>query len=185
MLIQIALRETEKAENESNPLDGKTGYVKWNSDELWWYDRKTDNARRPLSHEEMFESYDPYHEVKKIRPEKAGELWQYNNLFVWCTVIKNEVLEMVCAHGKDIETVDKMNLTVHGKNGWKRLFPEVEDDSVERIEFDDMVFLEGLVAGSSVFFPTSNLGQFSNGIFKDYCKRPPIKMIFEIPKEGE
>ena len=143
MNIQDALKETGKAEDDTLELF----YIAWRHDttpsELWYF-RKSDNSPYDeLSHEAIFkEYYQSYYEVKEIRPEKAGELWQYNNLFEWCTVRKNGVIEMICAQGKDIETIDKMNLTIHNKNGWKLIYSpdkEVmakingEDENIERV----------------------------------------------------
>ena len=75
--------------------------------------------------------WQPYHEVKEIRPEKAGELWKKNiDNFVYMTIEQriNELMAVpsvfellsfsVEEHGKEM---------IHGKNGWTRLIPDPEE----------------------------------------------------------
>ena len=167
MLIQIALKETEKAVNENNPLDGKTGYVRWNADELWWYDRLTKNARRELTHQEIFDNYKPYHEVKEIRPEKAGELWKAGNDSFFFTVNSDKIA------GDNGDTYEiKDYEMIHGKHGWIRLFPPVEDENVERIEFEAL--WDSSFGKFSIISPLAKMDLMGNG---------PHKLFVEIPKD--
>lgn len=91
-------------------------------------------------HHILADDWQPYHEVKEIRPENAGELWKFNQ-YSWFTYFdKNEqneeVLMGICNDG-DISQIDKNDKVyksinpIHGKDGWKRLFPKPEDDSNE------------------------------------------------------
>jgi hypothetical protein len=182
MLIQEALKENGKAWFK----EGRDLYARKDGSYVHWYDSLNDNCLGEITLDNLTsDQWQPYHEVKEIRPEKAGELWGFENemtsdnyITVW--VKGGGEIRLI----RDTFTHIVPEKVIHNKNGWTRLYPPVEDDSVERIEFEDTAFLEGIVAGSSVFYPTSNLGQFCNAVFKNYCKRPSVKMILEIPKEG-
>jgi hypothetical protein len=83
---------------------------------------------------------------KEIRPEKAGELWQKSCDYFMYMIATERINKLVAIpsmtdlltfdiekHGRDM---------IHGKNGWKRLFPKVEDSNVERVIFENVTFQE-------------------------------------------
>jgi hypothetical protein len=134
MNIQDALKETGKAECDED------GYVF--VDEygiLRWYDtvNNTDTGAAELN-EILNSDWLPYHEEKEIRPEEAGELWGDEYGDKWATVkdtrTGRELLLMYnCLQDfKNIEASNTLKI-IHNKNGWTRLFPPVEDESVERM----------------------------------------------------
>ena len=92
--------------------------------------------------------WQPYHEVKEIRPE-AGELWisKVGDRYFITSCPTVDYLTAVARSGnkytlnKDYSFMEYKEV-VHNKNGWTRLFPEPEDDSVERIEIEGVVCKE-------------------------------------------
>lgn len=84
-------------------------------------------------------------ESKEIRPEKAGELWQQGDgeggedYHYYFTFEKSGMLKFRSERVHEISDWPGM---IHGKNGWTRLYPPVEDDSVEIIEFEGVVCKE-------------------------------------------
>lgn len=97
---------------------------------LCWYD-KDGTERVPVAlHVAFRQDWQPYPEVKEIRPEKAGELWRYTGQFPtnylmisgragYRLVPDQQKLSFIdCALRKDI---------AHGKNGWTRIWPIVEE----------------------------------------------------------
>jgi hypothetical protein len=181
MKIEEALKETGKARRE---IWGEGVFVEVIDSQILNYKGGSYN------HECLFTTSDwqPYHEVEEIRPEKEGELWQFNNLFIWCTVRKNEVLEMICAQGKEIEAIDKMNLTIHGENGWTLIYsPDkevmkkikgLEDNSVETIEIEDVLWN----TNDGFVYPFQEKSAFK---WDQLLNGKPIKLIIERPKEGK
>ena len=181
MRVLVALKESDKLLGALQCHYAMRG----NQGVLYWYDIETNKENYPVSIADIGrDEWQPYFEVKEIRPERAGELWQYGNLFEWCTVRKNEVLEMICARGKDIETVDKMNLTIHGKNDWKLLYSpdkevmdrikELEDENVERIEIEGIRWYQNR---DKCIVP-----EIDNNIADSLLDRPPMKMILELQR---
>lgn len=125
----------------------------------------------------------PYHEVKEIVPQNAGELWKYNDRFMWFTTRGISGLEMVCEDGEETETVEKMNQTIHNKNGWTRPYPPVEDENIERIEIEGVKWKNG---ANHISYPYIELPDGADyGIFHDVRdKNKSMKMILEIPKDS-
>lgn len=82
----------------------------------------------------MLEDWQPYHLEKEIRPENAGELWEYRERFLWFTrhirMESGELSEVriVCQDGEN-ETLQSMCNTIHNKNCWKRLYPPVKQEA--------------------------------------------------------
>lgn len=123
MKIRDALKETGKAE-----LGGEA-YAAKGSDEniLYYYNKKTNKQMHPVGYKIILNNdWQPYHEVKEIRPENAGELWKHEDGYYAHTEKSHGVLHFVYfGLTKRIEDVDITN--------WTRCFPEVEEDVVEEI----------------------------------------------------
>jgi hypothetical protein len=138
------------------------------------------------------EDWLPYPEEKEIRPEKAGEVWQYEEdshkkVTVWHKGI-------LCFHAlsrrdrPDIIYFKKddglgwfcCDEPVHGKNGWTRLYPPVEDESVERIEIEGV---ENFRLCGDTFESSIYKVDIPDGYLDRLEDKPPMKMILEIPKD--
>ena len=177
MNIEEVLNETGKAQNESNLCNGETGYIAWHGDVLYWFDRKSGIRRHQVTHKEIFDSYQPYHEEKEIRPENAGELWKNNvniNWFIrWVGSSRCKGFQAVSEQGVccDVKGLDM----VHGK-GWTRLFPPIEED-VERIEIEGITF--GLEGGDRRVF----IREWDKIKDINMLITTPMKMILEMPKD--
>ena len=185
MKVQDALKPTGKAIDKRNKDAHIEVRFEYGANYLIWVNNKTGEYEGRLSYEAHFiEDWQPYHEVKEIRPEKAGELWQKNvDSFVY--LIAEERINKLTAipslvdllsfsiekHGKDI---------IHGK-GWTRLYPPVEDDSVERIEIEGVVWQDS--DSSEAITPR---GAGLKDIIKkhDLQNKPPMKMILVMQKES-
>jgi hypothetical protein len=76
----------------------------------------------------------PHPEVKEIRPKDIEELWLKDGLS-YATVIDrgSAELQFICCNDSYIWSLDNLNISpvIHNKNGWKRVFPKPEDDSIE------------------------------------------------------
>ncbi len=182
MLIQDALKETGKAKRKSWN-DGAYVYVK---DDLI-YLKGVGNYDKPYcSSVVLDDSWQIYQDEKEIRPEKAGELWQYNGNELYAaeyhhTKLKDTELVIVGDNG----ICGQIEGMVHSKNGWTRLYPHVEKD-VERIEIEGVKWYKGELIedgryGELVTYPETSLGYHEELKFID---KPPMKMILEIPKEA-
>lgn len=74
---------------------------------------------------------------------------------------------------------------IHNKNGWTREFPPVEDEDIERIEFENVIW------DKSEVWPHESIPKLIKGpghtnwgdISDATTSKPPMKMILEIPKE--
>lgn len=131
MKIQEALRKNGKAQREISSDRAAYGevvesYLVWDNGDHIGYDGL------------IADDWQPYHEVKEIRPENAGELWEeisdiskYYHTDFRGTLGINFRLAMIGDFRVEIENV------IHGK-GWMRRFPHVEDDSIERIEIESL-----------------------------------------------
>ena len=118
--------------------------------------------------------------VKEIRPEKAGELWQAGNDSFFFTVNSDKIA------GDNGDTYEiKDYEMIHGKHGWIRLYPPVEDDSVERIEFNNVDWdLSGCWQTKPMPFVSYDGGSKDWGDIRDaVINQPKMKMILEIPKD--
>ena len=126
------------------------------------------------------DDWQPYYEVKEIRPEKAGELWQAGNDSFFFTVNSDKIA------GDNGDTYEiKDYEMIHGKHGWIRLYPPVEDDSVERIEFNNVDWdLSGCWQTKPMPFVSYDGGSKDWGDIRDaVINQPKMKMILEIPKD--
>ena len=111
-------------------------------------------------------------------------MWKLNEeeYFIFFDNDKEVCLCTVDIHGDKclLEDVPKGEL-IHNQNGWKRLFPSVEDGSVERIIVEDATLFHGILdhmPGNSVI--TDKLAELivSRGSYG-----LKAKVTFEIPKE--
>jgi hypothetical protein len=115
--------------------------------------------------------WQPYHEVKEIRPERAGELWKHERGLHGHT-FKHPSGDIYFNDDNETTLATKAKAVIHNKNGWTRLFPLPEDDSIERIEIKPGIINE--IKGFSVysFILSEEYRDSING----------KKMILEIPK---
>jgi hypothetical protein len=132
MNIQDALKETGKAHQKNRCFDS---YVKTDPTGLLnWYFKENDEQRSiTLLWDITDAAWQPYHEVKEIRPEKAGELWTDdgglgNNNYL--TFIEDNKLQLITAYGSCNARAAIGKDIAHNKKGWKRLYPPVESEKV-------------------------------------------------------
>lgn len=187
MKIQEALKPTGKA-----TIGGTENHwhIQWDSVENRFYktheNGKIEKYKIRLK-ALMRDDWQPYHEVKEIRPEKAGELWLSNNDTIFFTYRKCSEIFFIHRDGSGQEAVSIKNdgEIVHGEC-WTRLYPPVEDKSIERIEIEvklkqipasDYVGLLTVIddGKSYIYNPLSNIKR------NDLLDKP-MKMILEIPK---
>ena len=170
---------------------------------LSWYDKERDIFLCDVRLDEIFNfTWRPYHEVKEIRPEKAGELWEKDNgspgnIWVSFKIDSTRVLrfkhtttggEVVLEEGFHKHEV------VHNKNGWKLLYSpdkevmerikEVGDPSFKRIRIKDVTWHKGRGNGVSIVFPIAdNSSEGSAEVGKDLLACGPMTMILEMSKD--
>lgn len=124
--------------------------------------------------------WQPYYEVVEIRPEKAGELWEWEDMLYFTNLQRDSnhgVLVFMTDEGDLIDTGDiDYRGCAHNKNGWTRLYPKVEADSVERIEIENVKWKES----GSLIYPAADV---SHVAWYDLVDLPRMKMILEIPKD--
>ena len=176
MNIQDALKETGVA-TVGNWI------INWNSLDGYFQNTHPDGKIEKFTfgkHDIQRDDWLPYREENEIRPEKAGELWVHDRGGSFYTYEGNygninTIHISGCAMPKDF---------IHGKNGWKRVFPSVEDENVERIEIEDVSWKrkEGIEFknGFSIipvmpYTGSPNLQDIPVGVF--------MKMILEIPRK--
>lgn len=180
MKIKKALEPTGKAEGCNSFL---YRYAMLNGQgALYWYERKYHKEIGAVNlHTLLTINWQPYHDKKEIRPEKAGELWCLNERGFWYVTQgyqPNEKLGIVHQSGTRHVPVDK-NI-IHSQNGWERIHPPVEDDSIEKVVIDRVIWNNG-----DKCFPTTLDIHPAFGVFNDFIDKPPMKMILEIPKKRE
>jgi hypothetical protein len=113
----------------------------------------------------------PYHEAEEISPESEGELWRhidtgnYYHTFFYGVILKFQ--------GEFLHNIDGV---IHGK-GYARLFPKVEDNSVETIEIEDVLWN----TTENHTYPYQEESSFD---WDELLNMKPIKLICVIPKEG-
>ena len=182
MNIQEALKETEIV-TPDHINDIKNLYAKLFDGILYWYDVKRDEYFLPVTLQDINNAnWRTYHEVEEIRPEKAGELWKNNlNDEYYHTTVPLPLgmgggLALFSCYGR----TDRENI-FHGED-WTRLSPPVEDNSVERVEIEGVVWLHKKdCQGKHVEY--SGVDDPKPNNFKDIPVDVPMKMILEIPKD--
>ena len=129
MDIKKALEPTGKAYRESDPV---FHVALDDSGALMIYKNEGNKLIGPemLSYV-LGNDYLPYHDKKEIRPEKAGELWEFGrNLFF--IIQQNQTLFLMSAFGTRSECSTRTDI-IHNQDGWKRLRPVVEEEDIERV----------------------------------------------------
>jgi hypothetical protein len=124
MKIQDVLGPTGRAEAV---LARPDWYIKTKENcEYFWYRKDTNEVIRELTvNEALGYVWQPYHEVKEIRPENEDEVWFNSHV---------EIYYLYSARNKELVTARKIALdkalmteVVHGKNNWTREIPKVEE----------------------------------------------------------
>jgi hypothetical protein len=138
--------------------------------------------------EDIVGDWSPHYEEEEIRPETRGELWEYYdgdqcrlNFFTCISLGLNMMSQSGVLSEKGIlgfmtGNKDIRKDVIHSKSGWTRLYPPVEDESVERIEVDVTWNSHDI----NCIYPVFNSYQFNPTIL---LSKPPMKMILEIPKD--
>lgn len=155
-------------------------YAKILNGTLRWFHKGTGAlCKEPVSFEDIeCLSWTPYREAREIRPEKAGELWQHEVRGLAFIYESTENTHFIISVDGQTEELNKCNLVAHNKNGWTRIYPPVEDDSVERIEIEGVKWKDAETIRGQFCYPQSSDKNFGN-----LRNKPPMKMILEIPKE--
>lgn len=125
MLIKDALKPTGKAWREMDYYAQRDacGILKWVS-------KAGDYISTVALESIMADDWQPFPEEKEIRPEYTGELWKIKNS-VW-VAFRRESSCLKFMHtitGGEVDFCDwyLKNEVIHGKNGWERVFPNVEE----------------------------------------------------------
>ncbi len=143
MKILEALEETGRAERAGNI----NSYVaKTDEGVLYWYNATTHDRGAQVSLDEIFgEDWRP-HPLKPevIVPTEAGELWS-SGINPYHTDLREGVLLLIGEYAHHIT-----RQMIHGKNGWTRVWPVVEE-GVREIEVYNSVQLDN--AGSKLGYP--------------------------------
>ena len=166
MDIKSALQKTGKATCKDADYYAQLKDINGMGDRLFWYDKSDDSEDTPVQLNSILDDiWQPYHDKEGIRPEKAGELWQIDEL-IFASVRDKSTGQILLRCCQD-DYVWRLN-NIHGEN-WERIHPPVEDDSVERIVYEDVNALSFYVNDDMAKSPL-DVGQ-------------RVKMILEIPKE--
>lgn len=138
-------------------------------------------------------SHEP-RKVKEIRPENAGELWRHEDGSIGIIIKQSESSPLGIAfdngtqkHLSDTNLASGKNkpyreYLIHNKNGWERLYPPVEDDSVETIEIEGVEWENCKIEGQELHAMVPLWRNMNPWIGKNLINKPPMKMILEIPK---
>lgn len=184
MDIQEALKETEQTETKAQ----RSWYVKKNEeDQYFWYIKDTDEVVRELRvSEALGYIWQPYHDKKEIRPEKVGEHWaNEHGKHLFAYKMKYHV-HWIDESGEVIDIKLHKDI-IHCQNGWTRIYPPVEDENIERIEFENVIW------GKSETWPHKSIPKLIKGpghtnwgeISDATTSKPPGKMTLEWPKENK
>ena len=115
---------------------------------LRWYSMESDKELAPVPFAETDDlNWQLYHEEKKIRPEKAGELWKSNDGRT-CMIFEPEYqLKRCWSPDGFIDCYDEK--MIHNKNGWTRLYPPVKEEKLLEMYWVDAE--RSYIAGKSRF----------------------------------
>ena len=138
---------------------------------LCWYDIETHELINPVGLDSINGSgWQPYHEVKEIKPEVRGELWE----------TKSGLKVFVCrGNGGELilKREDGFEFSLNNlPKGLTRLFPIVEDDNVERITVKRVKWRK--FNGMTLIYPSSD----SRFDFASLIDSGRMKMILETYK---
>lgn len=133
MKIEEALKETGKVLGPNK--DAKCYAMVSPDGPLQWFYFKDNKPACAVGFLKITtDNWQPYHEVKEIRPEKENEVWKHVDGITYLHDAKGSALRT--SRGNELhEYIYKK--VVHGKE-WERILPKVEDDSVERIEIEKL-----------------------------------------------
>ena len=164
MNIQEALKPTGKVY-----VLGGTNYAEVNnSNELVWYSMGTKERECTVSFYCIIGSvWLPYHEIKEIRPEKEEETWLDENTGLCYLTFYNGTNEIGLRRGMDGSTDVSNEFVIHNRNGWTRLYPKVEDDSIERIEIEGVEIescYNDIIIKTSVFDKATIFNNFKGNV---------------------
>jgi hypothetical protein len=209
MRIDEALKETGIVTPDYINIK-KHSFAKLLDGVLYWHDIKEGNCSFPVSlHDINNIKWQPYHEVKEIRPEKAGELWvsrENEKDTPFFTTESGEafpvnnhlVIRNRSGLSLDIKGCFEDRKIIHGKNGWTLIYSpdkevmkrikDLEDDSVDRIEIENAWLLEGEIKNPGD--PTS-VGKISFRVGSDFfahLSKPDLfqkqlRLAVELPKD--
>lgn len=175
MNIQDALDKSKKIVIPGSTAERNYASIGESGRLRWYYKRKdAPNEGGDYVSLDMIlsENWQPYHEVKEIRPYAAGELWEMSSHAKFFVIAdESSGVNKLCGlYGDKICIREDI---IHGKD-WVRLYPPVEDENVERIE------IEGVEIESccdDIIIKTSSLDK---GTVFNKCK---AKVTIEIPKD--
>lgn len=185
MNIQDALKETGKATREGGTdsyaalkMFSLSSPKTLGGERLYWYTIETGEENSPVQLDAILEDdWQPYHDKKEIRPEKAGELWRHNETEGYFhTDHSTQDASLILIGYKGVSRNAEI---VHGTH-WNRLFPPVEDDNIKRIQIEDITWERLEKNTESYIIPFKC--RF-NDAFKFLVGKPPMKMILEISKD--
>ena len=135
MNIKKALILTRKAIPVDDDCDG---YVTIVGEELYWFDKGTDEKTFKVSIQAIMNTeWLPYVEDEKIRPENAGEVWINSSDMPMITGKENDEIWCYFSDGAKC-TLAKNHCVVHGNGEWTRIHPPVkeivEDEEVSEVD---------------------------------------------------
>jgi hypothetical protein len=122
--------------------------------------------------------WESYHKAKEIRPENAGELWQFREDNEDKYVVMYTSPNSLYLTNVFTRLTKEISQVIHNQNGWKRLFPVVEEEDIERIVIEGVQWRNHRIG---LMYP---IGGACAPKLKRLDDKPPMKMILEIPKEG-
>lgn len=137
MKVTKALELTGKAYREDNGADYVmlVNNTEGSGSLLHWFNDGEDIGE-VVFEEQIDDIWQPYPEVKEIRPKSSEEVWVGSHGRHMVTGWREGELWGYFNDGSKCTVLDKGSLVIHGKNGWDRLIPSVEDESVDRIEIE-------------------------------------------------
>lgn len=109
-----------------------TNYVAVDDDDvLRYFGINTKFAGRVVSYKHIIcDDWQPYHEVKEIRPKEPGETWYEVTRDLKCFTFSNAALGLAMMDERGV-IITIPEYMVHGKNGFTRVDPPVKEDSVK------------------------------------------------------
>ena len=140
MKIQEALKPTGKATYQGQTdvyveirFDNGANYLVWvNTEDNEIDGRVAGEEGGRVAYEMHFkDNWQPYHEVKEIRPEKAGEVWWHEGRDLKILIFSNAMLSLSAID--ETGAICDIERIIHGYNGFTRvdpLIPLVEKESI-------------------------------------------------------
>jgi hypothetical protein len=179
MDIIEALKETGMV----SILAGCEDYAFINEDGVLCWDNKGSPEPVPLDLIPL--KWRPYRKEPQIVPKEAGEVWVNDIGIKWfiCFACSDQSKGLVALSEQQVFwNIDQLNM-VHGKNGWTRLFPKVEDPNIERVELDNVTWIK-TSRGITDFISPMVDGVSLHNMYMELIEERG-KLTFEWNKEGE